>query len=77
MWLAEPGGAVEASAAAPPAHHPPPQRLNNMYVEHCNQPLEKVEAVMDRDTYLTADEAVAFGIVDAVLKRPPAGSESE
>ena len=48
-----------------------------MYVEHCNQPLEKVEAVMDRDTYLTADEAVAFGIVDAVLKRPPAGSESE
>ena len=72
-----PNREVLSSRPPPAARSPPPQRLNNMYVEHCNQPLEKVEAVMDRDTYLTADEAVAFGIVDAVLKRPPAASESE
>jgi ATP-dependent Clp protease protease subunit len=37
--------------------------------KHTGQPIEKVRADMDRDYYLTADEAKAYGIVDRVIDR--------
>jgi ATP-dependent Clp protease, protease subunit len=45
------------------------KRLNNLYVKHTGQPYETIERKLDRDTFLTADEAVAFGIVDKVFER--------
>jgi ATP-dependent Clp protease protease subunit len=52
------------------------RRLNDIYVKHTGQTLEAVEKALDRDTYMTADEAKAFGLVDEVFTRRPGGLES-
>jgi ATP-dependent Clp protease protease subunit len=41
--------------------------LEELIAEHTGQPLEKVEKDTDRDYILTADEAVAYGVVDEVI----------
>jgi len=47
-------------------------RLNNMYVEHTGQTLDVIERAMERDKYMTAQEAMEFGLIDEVVnKRPP------
>jgi ATP-dependent Clp protease, protease subunit len=46
-------------------------RLNEIYAKHTGQPIEAVEKALDRDTYMTAEEAKAFGLVDQVLARRP------
>ncbi len=47
-------------------------RLNNKYVEHTGQTLEVIERAMERDKYMTAQEAQEFGLIDEVVnKRPP------
>ncbi len=44
-------------------------RLNGIYVRHTGQKAEAVEKAMERDTFLTADEAVKFGLIDSVVER--------
>jgi len=49
------------------------QRLNNIYVKHTGQKLETIEAAMDRDKFMDADEAKEFGLIDEVYtSRVPA-----
>ena len=49
-------------------------RLNSLYAKYTGQPLERIEKAMDRDSFLEADEAKEFGLIDAVFdKRPDAG----
>jgi ATP-dependent Clp protease, protease subunit len=43
-------------------------RLNKIYQKHTGRPLAEIESVVDRDRYMTAEEAKAFGIVDQVLE---------
>jgi ATP-dependent Clp protease, protease subunit len=45
------------------------RRLNEIYVKHTGQPYEKVEKTLDRDFFMTAEEAKAWGIVDRVYER--------
>jgi ATP-dependent Clp protease, protease subunit len=45
-------------------------RLNNIFVNHTGQPLEKIERDLDRDIYLSSSEAVEYGLIDAVLELP-------
>ena len=45
------------------------RRLNEIYVKHTGQPYEKVEKTLDRDHFMTAEEAKAFGIVDRVYEK--------
>ncbi|MBX3509783.1 MAG: ATP-dependent Clp protease proteolytic subunit [Hyphomonadaceae bacterium] len=45
------------------------RRLNQIYVKHTGQPLERVEKTLDRDHFMTAEEAQAFGIVDRVYEK--------
>lgn len=45
------------------------KRLNDMVVEGTGQPLEYVEKVMDRDTFMSAEEALAFGCVDRIIQK--------
>jgi len=52
-------------------------RMNNLYCKFTGQPLEKIETAMDRDTFLEAEEAKAFGIVDQVFDKRPVPAESE
>lgn len=42
------------------------KRLNNMLAEHTGQPLEVVERDTDRDNFMSAEQAVEYGLVDAV-----------
>ncbi len=52
-------------------------RLNNIYVEHTGQPLDVIEKVMERDKFMTAEEAKEFGLIDEVVnKRPAAEGDS-
>ena len=43
--------------------------LYNIYVKHTGQPFEKIEKDSDRDNWMTAQEAVDYGLVDEVLNR--------
>src|SRR5262249_25128482 len=43
------------------------KRLNEIYVKHTGQPLRKIEDALERDTFLTADMAKDFGLVDKVI----------
>jgi len=47
------------------------RRLNDIYAKHTGQPLEAVEKALDRDTYMTPEEAKAFGLIDEVYSRRP------
>lgn len=42
-------------------------RLNKIYVKHCGQPLEEIERAMERDKFMTPEEAKAFGLIDTVV----------
>jgi ATP-dependent Clp protease protease subunit len=46
-------------------------RLNQMYVEHTGQTLKAIEKAMDRDNFMNAEEAKAFGLIDSVVKDRP------
>src|SRR5438132_10590610 len=53
------------------------KRLNEIYARHTGQPLKKIEDALERDTFLTAEMAKDFGIVDQVIdSRPMAPPES-
>ncbi len=43
------------------------RRLNEIYVEHTGQPYEMIEKTLDRDHFMTPEEAVNFGLIDKVL----------
>lgn len=45
------------------------KRLNNIYVKHTGQEYDAIEAKLDRDTFMTAEEARDFGIIDQVFER--------
>ena len=43
------------------------EKLNKVLSHHTGQPMEKIKADTDRDNFLSADEAVEYGLVDKVL----------
>jgi ATP-dependent Clp protease protease subunit len=43
------------------------RRLNEVYVKHTGRDYETIERTLDRDHFMTADEAKDFGIVDKVI----------
>ena len=52
------------------------QRLNELYAKYTGQKIEDIEKAMDRDKFLEADEAKAFGIIDEVFDtRPEPGAD--
>ena len=44
-------------------------RLNEILVEHTGQPMDVIKKDTDRDFFLTADDAVEYGLIDKVIKR--------
>jgi ATP-dependent Clp protease protease subunit len=46
-------------------------RLNGIYVKHTGQPLEQVERDMERDRFMSGEDAKAYGLIDSVLERRP------
>ena len=47
------------------------KRLNEIYVKHTGQPLQKSEEELERDFFMTADTAKDFGLVDKVIDHRP------
>lgn len=45
------------------------QRLNALYARHCGRTPDEVAAAMERDNFMTAEEAQAWGLVDHVSER--------
>ena len=52
------------------------RKLNEIYAKHTGQPVEEVERVLDRDHFMTADEAKAWGLIDHVYESRE-GAEAE
>jgi ATP-dependent Clp protease protease subunit len=52
------------------------RRLNDIYARHTGQPIEAIEKALDRDYFLTAEEAKAFGIIDQVFTKRPAALDA-
>ncbi|KJV11022.1 Clp protease [Elstera litoralis] len=46
-------------------------RLNDIYVKHTGQSLEIIEAAMERDNFMDAEEAKTFGLIDQVVAARP------
>lgn len=44
------------------------QRLNEIYVKHTGQDIETVENSMDRDNFMTPEDAVKYGLIDEVVQ---------
>ena len=53
------------------------RRLNEIYVEHTGQSYEIIEKTLDRDHFMTPEEAVDFGLVDKVLAERQTSAENE
>lgn len=52
------------------------KKLNEILAGHSGQPFEKVEADTDRDYFMSGADACAYGLIDSVLQRNPAGGLS-
>lgn len=44
------------------------KRLNEIYVRHTGQKVEKIEAALERDNFMSAEEAKKFGLIDHVIE---------
>jgi ATP-dependent Clp protease protease subunit len=47
------------------------RRLNEIYVKHTGRNYETIERTLDRDFFMTPEEAKEFGIVDSVIAKRP------
>ena len=51
------------------------ENMNTLYAKYTGKPVEEIDKAMERDNFMTADEAKAFGIVDEVFDKRPAATE--
>ncbi|ASK87672.1 ATP-dependent Clp protease proteolytic subunit [Sphingorhabdus sp. SMR4y] len=51
--------------------------MNSLYAKYTGKSVEEIEKAMDRDTFLEANEAKAFGIVDEVYDKRPVPSDGD
>jgi ATP-dependent Clp protease protease subunit len=52
------------------------KRMNDLYVQYTGQSLTDIEKALDRDTFLEAEEALKFGIVDKVFAHRPSDEDT-
>jgi ATP-dependent Clp protease protease subunit len=53
------------------------KRLNELYAKHTGQDVETVAKALDRDNFMSPEEAKAFGIIDHVVETRPDSGEAE
>src|SRR5471030_1267040 len=53
------------------------RRLNELYAKHCGRTYEEVENTLDRDFFMSAEEAKDWGIVDQVIEKREAPDEEK
>jgi ATP-dependent Clp protease protease subunit len=47
-------------------------KLNEILSKHTGQPLDRIQRDTDRDYYMTAEQAVEYGIIDGIITEVPA-----
>jgi ATP-dependent Clp protease protease subunit len=52
------------------------RRLNEILIRHCGQNMEAIERDTDRDRFMSADEAVSYGLIDQVVSSMPRPAEN-
>ena len=80
VLLHQPSGGVQGQASDIAIHAEEIQqtkrRITELYAEHCGRTFEEVEQVLDRDRFMTAQDALEWGLIDRILHtREPAGSQ--
>ena len=45
------------------------ERLNRILIKHTGHPLDKIEQDTDRDRFMSAEEALEYGLIDHVIER--------
>ncbi len=50
------------------------EKIRTILAKHTGQPIEKIARDSDRDFYLSAEQAVEYGLVDEILEKPKAKS---
>jgi ATP-dependent Clp protease protease subunit len=50
--------------------------MNELYSKYTGKPIEEIEKAMDRDNFMEAEEAKAFGLVDQVYDKRPVATEA-
>ncbi len=53
------------------------KRLNEIYVRHTGRSYKEIEDALERDNFMTAEQAVAFGLIDKILTKRPEMSDSK
>jgi ATP-dependent Clp protease, protease subunit len=69
IMLHQPSGGAQGMASDLKIQAETRRQLNWLYHQHTSQPLERIEQVMDRDTFMDTDGALEFGIIDKILKK--------
>ena len=49
--------------------------MNGLYAKYTGKPIEEIEKAVDRDTWLEAEEAREFGLVDKVFESRPSADQ--
>jgi ATP-dependent Clp protease, protease subunit len=53
------------------------KRLNEIYVKHTGRSMKEVEEALERDNFMTAEEALAFGHIDKIMDKRPETQEGK
>ncbi len=53
------------------------KRINGLYAKHTKLSIDKIEESMERDKFMSPEEAKQFGFIDNVLEHPPVINESQ
>lgn len=53
------------------------QRMTRLYAEHCKRSYDEFEQAMDRDRFMTAEQALEWGLIDKILEVRQQGPDSE
>lgn len=53
------------------------ERLNQIYVEHTGQKLAEIEKAMERDNFMSPEDAKKFGLIDEIYEKRPAIAEDD
>ena len=53
------------------------KRLNEIYVHHTGQSIDAIERKLERDSYMSAEEALLFGLVDEVVTNRPVPADAD
>lgn len=53
------------------------KRLNEIYVKHTGKKLSQIEEALERDRFMSAEEAKEFGLIDHIVERQPFDGEDK